>query len=200
MKHKVFFAEDRVLISYLNKYGQMGRSIDHEINISLYAKESWEKKLNKKLMIVFEQNRKMHNYPDRFTATAYELKNIFETYAETNTPVDFALAPISSSEEFDGFAYPFQVKRKPLRISANAEQKLAVFISKKANSYRDTNIVLIIDPQFMGKNKNEKKFKLDELKKMIKIKNDAVRAIYLFQKNKSSFDFLLLWISPHVKE
>lgn len=195
MKHRIFFASDEMLIAYLQKYGQIDRAIDHEINMSLHAKEFWEKKLGQKLMVVFEQNDKMHKYPERFTAGVEELKEILQTYNEQNTPVDFALAPVSSPEKFDGFAYPFQVKRARLKVSGNVTKEFADFINEKANKYRAIDTCLILDPQLVGDNKDKKMFQVDELKSLLKIDEQALRAIYIFQSSSEATNFLPLWVS-----
>lgn len=198
MKHRIFFANKELLIEYLHKYGG-DKTIDHEVNIALYAQEWWEKKMNQRFVIVFEQNNKMHNYPDRFTPTVEQLKDILETYVEVDTPVDFGLAPIEKVEDYDGFAYPFQVKQIRMPISEDTPQKLADFVSSKANRYRDTKICFIIDPQLVGNNTGTM-FRMGDLQEKLKIRDDAIRALYMFQKKGNAFEFLTVWKSPLATE
>lgn len=199
MKQKVFFASKDLLMEYLHKYGT-DRTIDHEVNIALYANEWWGKKLNEEFVIVFEQNNKMHNYPDRFTPTVEQLKEILETYMVVDTPVDFALAPVGKLEDYDRFCYPFQVKQVRLPIADDINQKLADFISEKANKYRDTKICFIVDPRLVGDNKGNQ-FSLGELSEKLTIRDDAMRGVYIFQQaSVEDFTFLPLWKSPLVTE
>jgi hypothetical protein len=198
MKKRVFFASKELLIDYLHRYGT-DRTIDHEVNIALYAKEWWEKKMNQEFMIVFEQNNKMHNYPDRFTPTVEELKDILDTYLEVDTPVDFALAPIEKMRDYDRYAYPFQVKQLRIPVTDDTSQKLADFISEKANRYKDTRICFIVDPQLIG-NSNGKMFRMGDLQDKLTIRDDAMRAVYMFQRSGDDFTFLTIWKSPLVTE
>lgn len=194
----MFFAKKELLIEYLHKYGT-DRTIDHEINIALYASDWWGKKLNQNFVIVFEQNNKMHDYPDRFSPTVDELKDILENYLTVDTPVDFALAPIKKMEDYDSFAYPFQVKQLRLPATADPSQTLADFINKKANSYNDTKICFIIDPQLVGEKKGEM-FRIGDLQEKLKIRDNAIRGLYMFQRTQDEYDFLLVWKSPLVTE
>lgn len=185
-------------MEYLHKYGT-DRTIDHEVNIALYASDWWGKKLNQKFVIVFEQNNKIHNYPDRFTPTLEQLKEILETYLLIDTPIDFALAPIGKMDDYDRFAYPFQVKQFRLPASADTAQKLADFINDKTNHYNDTQICFIIDPQLVGNKKGEM-FVMRDLQEKLKIRDNAIRCLYMFQRTKDNFKFLLVWKSPLAKE
>ncbi len=198
MRHKVFFASKELLTDYLHKYGT-ARTIDHEVNIALHANEWWGKKLNKEFFIVFEQNNKMHNYPDRFTPTIEQLKEILETYLLVDTPVDFGLAPIEKMDDYERFAYPFQIKQFRLPASEDTAQELADFINDKANRYNDTQICFIIDPQFVGDKKGII-FKMGDLQEKLKIRDNAIRGLYMFQRTKNDFNFLLVWKSPLVTE
>lgn len=187
-----------MLTGYLHKYGT-DRTIDHEVNIALYASDWWGKKLNQEFVIVFEQNNKMHNYPDRFTPTVEQLKEILETYLLIDTPVDLALAPTEKMADYNRFAYPFQVKQYRLPATNDSSQKLADFINKKANSYNDTQLCFIIDPQLVGDSLG-KMFKIGDLQEKLKIRDDAIRGLYMFQRSKDGFEFILVWKSPLVNE
>ncbi len=198
MRKKVFFARKELLMKYLHKYGT-DRTIDHEVNIALYACDWWGKKLNQEFVIAFEQNDKIHNYPDRFTPTMEQLKEILETYSQIDTPVDFALAPIEKLEDYDKFGYPFQVKQLRLSATDDPAQKLADFINRKANRYNDTLITFIIDPQLVGDN-SEKTFAMENLQEKLRIRDNAIRSLYMFQRKNDDFNFVLVWKSPLVKD
>lgn len=195
MKHRVFFLDGEKLIEYLQKYNRGLNSKDYEFFICLHAKTYWEKKLKQDLIIVFEQNSKMHSYPERFTPTLEQLKEILRTYNEENTPVDFGLAPVSSTNEFEGFAYPFQVKKYISTTGENNENDLAAYINKKANGYRASDTCLIIVPQLMGAKEDQKGFNIAEVRKLLKIDEKAIRAVYVFQFFNGTPNFIPLWAS-----
>lgn len=195
MKHRIFFVDEEKLIEYLQKYGRGARSKDYEFAIALHAKTYWDKKLRQKHIIVFEQNNKMHNYPQRFSPTVEELKDILRTYNEENTPVDFALAPVSTADEFEGIAYPFQIKKYVPDTDEPDNSEFAAYISEKANKYRASDTCLIVFPEMLDK-EDTKGFDITEVKKMLKIDNKSVRAVYGFQFFDDTPNFILLWASP----
>jgi hypothetical protein len=119
------------LIQYLQKYGKGTRSKDYEFAISLHAKKFFA--LNQQLVIVFEQNSKKHNYPNRFSPNLQQLREIITTYNEENTPVDFALAPVNANA-FEGYAYPFQVKRFYCKPSDKTNLELAKLSMRKQSN------------------------------------------------------------------
>lgn len=194
MKRNIFFVDEAILIQYLEKYGKSNTK-DYEFAISIHAKKYFEEKLNQKLIIVFEQNNKLHNYPKRFTPNLGQLREIITTYNEENTPVDFGLAPVNSGE-FDGFAYPFQVKKFITKPSETTNDELAAYINKKANRYRSSDIGLIIVPQLVDLETDTKGFDKQELISKLNINDNAVRVVYMFQFFNKVPKFILLWASP----
>lgn len=200
MKHKIFYISDEKLIEYLMQYSRGINSKDYEFSVSLHAKAFWEEKLKQKLCVVFEQNDKMHDFPQQFSPTLEELKDILRIYNKEDTPVDFALAPISPEGKFIGFAYPFQIKKFMPRILDNLSIEFAKFINKKTNSYRDKDLCMIFLPQILGIKENSMSFKIEEVKDNLKINEDSVRAIYCFQFSKGKPSFSLLWASQKALE
>ena len=200
MKHKIFYITDEKLINYLKKYSRGVNSKDYEFSVSLHAKAFWEEKLKQKLCVVFEQNDKMHDYPQRFSPTLEELKDILRIYNKEDTPVDFALAPISPEDKFVGYAYPFQIKKFMPKIGDNLSIKFAEFINKKTNSYRDKDLCMIFLPQLLGIKEDSVSFNIKEVEDNLKINENSVRAIYCFQFSKGKPSFALLWASQKALE
>lgn len=194
MKHNIFYLDGEILKQYLEKYGKGAHSKDYEFAISVHAKEYFEKKLNQQLMIVFEQNSKRHNFPNRFTPNLEQLREILTTYNEEDTPVDFALAPVSEGK-FEGYAYPFQIKRFYSTPSGKTNEELAAFINEKANNYRSSQVGLIIVPQLRGQDVDTKGFDVKELQSKLNIQEGAVRAVYVFQYLNDTPKFVGLWAS-----
>jgi len=200
MKHRIFYISDEKLIEYLKKYGRGANSKDYEFSVSLHAKSFWERKLKQKLSVVFEQNDKMHDYPQQFSPTLEDLKEILRTYNKEDTPIDFALAPISSEGDFIGLAYPFQIKKFMPNFEDDLSIKFAEFINKKTNSYRDNDLCMIFLPIIPGIKENSVGFKIQEIKDNLKIDENSVRAIYCFQFSKGTPSFSLLWASQKTLE
>lgn len=194
MKHNIFYLDGEILKQYLEQYGRGAHSKDYEFAISVHAKEYFEKKLKQQLMIVFEQNSKRHNFPNRLTPNLEQLREILSTYNEEDTPVDFALAPVSS-DSFEGYAYPFQVKRFYSKPSDKTNAELAAFINEKANKYRSSQVGLIIVPQLRGQEVDTKGFDVKDLQSKLKIQEGAIRAVYVFQYLNDIPKFVLLWAS-----
>ncbi len=201
MKQNIFFINKRLLQEYIDKYANPNRTLDQEIIMGLNALKFWEKKLNLELVLVFEVNNKSHSYPSYFFPTTEQLKEIFDKYILIDTPVDFALAPADDIKKYNAYAFPFQVKTIPLEPTDDLDEVLSDFISEKANKYRDINLTLIINPQLRCDINAEKKlFSIDKLKELLTIREDAVRAIYLFQESSDSVNFLQIWVSPLIKD
>lgn len=200
MRHKIFYISDEKLIEHLKKYGRGVNSKDYEFSVSLHAKTFWEAKLKQKLYVVFEQNDKMHKYPQQFSPTLEELEDILRIYNKEDTPVDFALAPISPEGNFTGLAYPFQIKKFMPNSKKDLSIKFAEFINKKTNSYIDNDLCMIFLPQMLGIKENSVGFKIKEVKDNLKINKNSVRAIYCFQFSKGKPSFQLLWGSQRALE
>src|ERR1035437_7545429 len=180
MKHIAFYLDALVMEEYLQKYNRGVRSKDYEYSVALHAKTFWEKKDGIKYKISFEQNDKMHDYPDNFTPTAEELKEILLTYNKEDTDVDFALAPVSASSEPEGYSYPFQIKKYIPKDEEPDNKAFAAYISEKANHYRAGETSMIVFPELLGK-ESAKGYDIAEIKKNLKINEDAVRAVFAFQ-------------------
>ncbi|NMC35607.1 hypothetical protein GYA49_01030 [Candidatus Beckwithbacteria bacterium] len=194
MKHNIFFLNAEILKQYLKQYGRGVHSKDYEFAISVHAKEYFEEKLNQQFVITFEQNSKRHNFPNRFTPSLEQLREILTTYNEEDTPVDFALAPVSA-DKLEGYAYPFQIKRFYSTSLDRANEKLAAFINEKANKYRSSQVGLIIVPQMRGQETNTKSFDIKDLKSKLNIQEGAIRAVYVFQFFNETPKFIGLWAS-----
>lgn len=194
MKHNIFYLDGEILKQYLEQYGRGAHSKDYEFAISVHAKEYFEKKLNQQFVIVFEQNSKRHNFPNRFTPNLEQLREILTTYNEEDTPVDFALAPVSA-DKFEGYAYPFQIKRFYSKPSDKTNEELASFINEKANKYRSSQVGLIIVPQLRGQEVDTKGFDKQELISKLNIHEGAVRVVYMFQFLNNTPSFVFLWAS-----
>lgn len=194
MKHNIFYLDSEILKQYLEQYGRGAHSKDYEFSISLQAKEYFEIMMNQKLVIVFEQNSKRHNFPNHFTPNLEQLREILTTYNEEDTPVDFALAPVSS-DSFEGYAYPFQIKRFYSKPSDKTNEELANFINEKANKYRSSQVGLIIVPQLRGPEVNTMEFDMKDLQSKLNIQEGAVRAVYVFRYLNDAPKFVLLWSS-----
>lgn len=194
MKQNIFYIKEEILAKYLRKYGMGKNSKDYEFVISLYARIFFEEKLGQKLIIVFEQNSKRHKYPGSFTPNLNQLREILTMFNEENTPVDFALAPINSGT-FEGYAYPFQVKRFYSELSEHTIEKLAKFINEKANKYRSNDVSLIIVPLLSEQGEDTRGFRKQELINKLVIDEKSIYSVYLFQLNNNKPIFVPLWAS-----
>lgn len=194
MKHKAFYVDAPVMEEYLSKYGRGARSKDYEYAVALHAKTFWEKKDGVKYRISFEQNDKMHSYPNDFTPTAEELRDILLTYNKEYTDVDFGLAPVSASGKLEGYTYPFQIKKYVPDNEKPDNEAFAAYISEKANHYRAGDTCMIVFPEMLGREVTEG-YDIAEVKKHLNIDEGAVRAIYGFQFDNGTPNFILLWAS-----
>lgn len=202
MKTQVFYVSEKILIEAIRHlYPDKIKQKDYEYPVSIYVKRIFEKHYNKHYQITFELNTGHQGQNRPLSLTADETVKILRHYLKENTDIDFGLAPIGQNEKFEGYAYPFQVKRFIGFSKENYLKELAEFIRKKSNHYRSLETSLIIIPEFSLSKKDISKAKMTEfseefyktLAKQIRLDKPALRSILLFSIKSETYSLTQIW-------
>lgn len=198
MKTFTFYVNPLVLEDYLKIYGRSLKTKDYEYHIALHANHFFGKQFNQKFSIAFETKNKPAGYPDHMdTVTAEQLKEILKVNTE-DTPVDFALAPLKDGK-LEGYAYPFQIKKFIADADEITSTVVAEYINNKANHYRAREVSMIVVPVNKVDQNDPKGFDINELKSNLKVDDNALFAIYIFQYVKGETYFKPIWSSSRAK-
>lgn len=158
MKTNIFYVSEEILIEAIRQlYPDKIKSKDYEYPISIYVKRIFERHDNKTYKITFELDNKHQESKKPLELTPEETVKILRTYLEENTPVDFGLAPVDKDGNFEGYGYPFQVKRFIGLSTETFLDDLIKFIENKSSHYRSDKTSLIVMPAFsVSLNEGEK--------------------------------------------
>lgn len=194
-KQNVFYIKEESLLQILAVHGRGPDTKDYEYIVSILAKRLFESKFRQPFTIVFEVNNKHKVMPGNVKLTADEGNEILRTYLEENTPVDFGLAP-GTPGKFEGYAYPFQVKRFIGKSIDNMENELVKFINSKIIHYNDPNLSLIIIPELPDispPNRIDKKVSITDIQKGLTIKKNPLRSIFLLEIYNNKERLIQIW-------
>lgn len=197
MKRDTFYMDARLLEAYLKKYDRGVRTKDYEFHIALYAHQYFSRLNKQDYAIAFEVKDKPKVHPERMQADVETVKEVLSTYAEGDTPVDFALASMKNGK-LDGIGYPYQVKKFMADAGEITTAEVADYINKKANNYRASEVTMIIVPFNKVDQKEPRGFNIAELKRKLKIDDTALHAVYVFQYVDGKAFFKPIWVSSRV--
>lgn len=148
MKTNIFYVSEENLIEAVRRlYPDNIKSKDYEYLISIYVKRIFERHDNRTYKITFELNNKHQEQSGSVELTPDETVEILRTYKEEDTPVDFGLAPVAKDGKFEGYSYPFQVKRFIGFSKENFLKELTKFIDEKSRHYSSTQTSLVVIPE-----------------------------------------------------
>lgn len=158
MKTNIFYVSEETLIEAIRRlYPDNIKPKDYEYLISIYVKRIFERHDNKIYKITFELNSKHQESNKPLELTPDETVEILRTYLEENTPVDFGLAPIHEDGNFEGFNYPFQVKRFIGLSTETFLDDLTKFIEDKSLHYCSNTTSLIVMPTLSASKEDKEK-------------------------------------------
>lgn len=202
MKTKIFYVSENNLIEAIRRlYPKKIKPKDYEYLISIYTKRIFEKHDNVVYMITFELDNKHQESKKTLELTPDETVEILRTYLEEDTPVDFGLAPVDGSGNFEGFSYPFQVKRF---ISFSTEiflDELVKFIKSKSLHYRSSTTSLLIIPELSSPKEDKLKARIvgfsEELFRTvankISINRNSLRSVLIFSLKNDKPELTQVW-------
>src|SRR3989344_3955012 len=131
MKTRVFWITEEKLLEAMKLFWDSDlRGKDYEYAISIYVKRIFENQYKKPFVITFELDAKHQ-----------ETENL-----EEHTEVDFGLAPVMQGR-FEGYSYPFQVKRFIGSSLNTFQDDLLNFIQKKSKHYRTADTSFVVIPE-----------------------------------------------------
>lgn len=198
MKNNVFYLSARSLEAYLKKYDRGLNTKDYEYHIALYAHAFYEERLKQEFVIAYEVNDKPHNYPRRMGEINIEvLKDIIQNHFKENTDVDFVLAPRINAEE-GKVGYPFQLKKFVAEEDVTSSGA-AEYINEKANRYHNNELTMIVIPVNKVDRDVQKGLDINELKSKLKINDNALFAVLMFQSYNGKAILRPIWLSTRAK-
>lgn len=189
MKTKIFYISEESLTEAIRRlYPENIKSKDYEYLLSIYVKRIYERYYKKTFKITFELNNKHQEVNRQLELTPDETVGILRTYLEENTPVDFGLAPVDKNGEFEGYSFPFQIKKYIGFSSESFLNELLGFIKDKSSHYCSPNTSLIVLPELSLSKGDELNahivgFSKDFFRvvaKKINIKDKSLRSILIF--------------------
>ena len=147
MKTRVFWITEEKLLEAMKLFWDSDlRGKDYEYAISIYVKRIFENQYKKPFVITFELDAKHQETEKLLELPSNELANILRTYLEEHTEVDFGLAPVMQ-DRFEGYSYPFQVKRFIGSSLNTFQDDLLNFIQKKSKHYRTSDTSFVVIPE-----------------------------------------------------
>lgn len=153
MKTKIFYVSEESLLKAIKTlYSNKIKAKDYEWIISIYVKRIFERNDNKTYKITFELDGRHQESSRPLELTPEETVEILRVYLEEDTPMDFGLAPVNEVGDFEGYNYPFQVKRFIGISTENFLDELIKFIEVKSSHYRSQTTSLIIIPELSTSN------------------------------------------------
>jgi hypothetical protein len=198
MATNIFYLSAALLQAYLAKYDRGLNTKDYEYHIALHAHAYHEKHLRKEFVIAYEVNDKPHNYPPQMGMITPEvLRDIIRNHFKEGTDVDFALAPRISPED-KKIGYPFQIKKYVPEDDSFTNADAAAYINKKASHYSNPELSMIVVPVNKVYTEEKKELDINELKKLLEIKDNALHAVYVFQYANGKAFFRPIWLSSRV--
>lgn len=202
MKTKIFYVSEEKLIETIRRlYPNKIKSKDYEYLISIYVKRIFERHDNKTYKITFELDSKHQESSRSLELTTDETVKILRTYKEENTPVDFGLAPVDKNGDFDGYSYPFQVKRF---IGFSREpflDELVRFIEDKSSHYRSPTTSFVVMPEFSASNNDASNANIvgfseeffRAVANKVNINEKSLRSILIFSLRDGEPDLTQVW-------
>ncbi len=197
MPTNTFYLSAAALEKYLEIYDRGLNTKDYEYHVALHAHAYYEEHLKQKFSIAFEVNDNPHNYPKRMEEISTEvLRDIILNHFKENTDVDFVLAPQNNTEKKIG--YPFQLKKFVFGAEAVTSSIVADYINKKANSYSNSDLSMIVIPVNKVDSQEKISFDTKQLKSQLKINNNALYAVFIFQHIDGKISLKPVWLSSRV--
>ena len=148
MKTRIFYVSEESLIEAIRRlYPDKIKSKDYEYLISIYAKRIFERHDNKIYKITFELDNKHQESNRPLELTPDETVEILRTYLKESASEDFGLAPVDKNGDFEGYSYPFQVKRFIGFSKENFLDELIRYIKAKSSHYGSPETSLIVIPE-----------------------------------------------------
>lgn len=202
METNIFYVSEETLIEAIRRlYPDNIKSKDYEYLISIYVKRIFERHDNKTYKITFELNSKHQEPHGPRELTTDEVLNILRTYLKENTDVDFGLSPIDKNGRFEGYSYPFQVKRFIGSSKTNYLDDLIKFIEKKTAHYKSLETSLIIIPELLSSDKDVSKANIvgfseeffRAVANKIKIHEKSLRSILIFSLRDGDPELTQVW-------
>lgn len=202
MKTKIFYVSEESLIEAIRRlYPDKVKSKDYEYLISIYIKRIFERHDDKTYKITFELDSRHQESNKPLELTPDEIVQILRKFLEENTPVDFGLAPIDKNGDFEGYSYPFQVKRFIGFSHETYLDELVRFIEDKSSHYRSPTTSLVVMPEFSTSNNDKSKAHIvafsEELFKSVankvNINKKSLRSILFFSIRDGEPELTQVW-------
>jgi len=199
MPNNVFYLSATALENYLKSYDRGFHTKDYEYHIALHAHAYYEKHLDQEFAIAFEVNNKPHNYPKKMEEISTKvLKEIITNYFREDTDVDFVLAP-KHDLQMNKIGYPFQLKKFVAGVETVTSAAIADYINKKANGYHNSELSIIIIPIDGVEPETKKRVEVEEVRSLLKISDNALYAVFVFQNVDGDVSLTPIWFSTRVK-
>ena len=202
MKTKIFYISEKNLIEAIQRlYPNKIKQKDYEFLISIYVKRIFERHDNKTYKITFELNDKHQESSRSLDIAPDETVEILRTYLKEGTDVDFGLAPVDEKGNFEGYGYPFQVKRFIGFSKENFLDELVDFIMEKSRHYKSPETSLVVIPELSSSKKNISHAKMVRFSEeffravanKINIKNGYLRSLLTFSLNGNEPVLTQVW-------
>ena len=202
MKTKIFYISEANLTEAIRcLYPGEIRPKGYEYLISIFIKRIFEKHDKKTYMITFELDSKHQESKKTLELTPDEAVIILRSYLEENTPVDFGLAPVDRNGNFEGYGYPFQVKRFIGHSNETFLNDLVKFIKDKSLHYSSSTTSLLIIPELSSPNKDKLKacivgFSEDFFRAVankININRNSLRSVLIFSLKNDNPELTQVW-------
>jgi len=202
MKTRIFYVSEESLIEAIRRlYPDKVKSKDYEYLISIYTKRIFERHDNKTYKITFELDNKHQESNRPLELTPDETVEILRTYLEENTPVDFGLAPVDKNGDFEGYSYPFQVKRFIASSTETFLDELVRFIEDKSSHYRSSKTSLVVIPELSSPGSDESKARIASFSEdffravanKVNINEKSLRSILIFSIKDSEPVLTQVW-------
>lgn len=189
MKTNVFYISEEKLVEAIRVlYPDKIKAKDYEYLVSVYVKRIFEKHDHKQYLISFELNPRHQEQHRELNLKADKTVEILRDFLNESTDVDFGLAPVDVDGKFEGYGYPFQVKRFIGFSKERYTEELEDFIKEKSNHYSSPETSLIIIPEFSESKSDISSAKMTgfseelyrALAKQIALDKPILRSILLF--------------------